>query len=737
LELRSLLSGNSALSDLVAGPQASLLASPPTSAPDAALAAYSPSQVQAAYGFNQSSLTGSGQTVAVVDAYDDPDIQQDLAVFDQRYGLPAANLTKVEMTSNGQAPSSDPAWSAEIALDVEWAHAVAPGASILLVEANSDSVQDLMSAVDYARNAPGVSVVSMSWGVSEFAGETDYDSYFTTPAGHTPVAFVASTGDSGDQGGPFWPAVSANVLSVGGTTLDISARGQYDGETAWSGSGGGVSTQVPEPPYQMGVQSTGQRTIPDVAYNADPTTGFSVYDSVPYQQGAGWQTVGGTSAGAPQWAGVIALADQARVAAGRNAIGNAPAAIYSLPRSDFNSVSSGDDSGSIAGGSTPATANLPGNGNSQQPGGYSLQTGLGTPVANNVISDLAAANLTTIVPAVSGAPSAVTNSPPSSTISKPLVPSPPPTSPAPLDRVAESTGDSLSGPAAESSPTAVGATTVSQVSAPTDAVQVHSVAVTLAGSNGTNAAVLTPTPAQSAAITNGQSAVGSMAFNDSSRVDSALHSLGSGSSGLVLGREIDPQVDAQPGQQDGGSDSMSTDPSQLSWPDAHRMSWPDAHRNSMARAKHAGSAVAAPVLLAKRHEIESDDGADSLSAIDHCFASGTWIERILSAHPDADLPSPVGDPAVSAAAIAGEGGQDYGIWGSGDSELSADQLWLAAAIAAGAYWQMSRKPVSDGRAGSATKSRSDFLSLTSRFREAKLAWASAHKTAPQRTTKPR
>ncbi len=139
----------------------------------------------------------------------------------------------------------------------------------------------------------------MSWGVSEFAGETNYDSYFTTPAGHAPVAFVASSGDSGAQSGPLWPAVSANVLSVGGTTLNVSDNGQYDSETTWSDSGGGVSTQEAEPPYQIGVQSTGQRIIPDVAYDADPNTGFSVYDSVSYQHDAGWQTVGGTSAARP------------------------------------------------------------------------------------------------------------------------------------------------------------------------------------------------------------------------------------------------------------------------------------------------------------------------------------------------------------------------------------------------------------------------------------------------------
>src|SRR5262249_10872743 len=161
-------------------------------------------------------------------------------------------------------------WSAETSLDVEWAHAVAPGAKILLVEAPSDSINDLMSAINYARQQAGVSVVSMSWGIPEGylnpSAEKAYDSYFTTPAGHQAITFVAASGDSGAWYGADWPAISPNVLSVGGTTLRITtATGSYGSETAWSGSGGGVSTVETEPSYQQGVQSTGRRTGPDVA----------------------------------------------------------------------------------------------------------------------------------------------------------------------------------------------------------------------------------------------------------------------------------------------------------------------------------------------------------------------------------------------------------------------------------------------------------------------------------------
>src|SRR5439155_7369476 len=146
-------------------------------------------------------------------------------------------------------------WSVETALDVEWAHAIAPKANILLVEAHSSSIGDLMSAVDYARNQPGVTAVSMSWGIDEAtlgrAAESFYHSYFTTPAEHAGITFVAASGDSGAANGPEWPAISPNVLSVGGTRLTTTgSSGAYASEGAWSGSGGGVSAYESEPSYQ-------------------------------------------------------------------------------------------------------------------------------------------------------------------------------------------------------------------------------------------------------------------------------------------------------------------------------------------------------------------------------------------------------------------------------------------------------------------------------------------------------
>ncbi len=259
-----------------------------------------------------------GTTIAIVDAYDDPNIANDLHQFDLQFGLPDPVLTKVNQNGGSKLPAANAGWITEIALDVEWAHAIAPGAKILLVEANSNSFNSLLTAVNYARKYAGVSVVSMSWGGAEFSGETSDDSYFTTPSGHTGVTFVASSGDSGAP--PTYPAISPNVLSVGGTTLNVTSQGSYVSESAWSGSGGGISSYESQPAYQKGTvtQSTVFRTEPDVAYDADPNTGFPVYDSYNNPSSDPWGQWGGTSDAAPQWAALIAIADQERALTGQS-----------------------------------------------------------------------------------------------------------------------------------------------------------------------------------------------------------------------------------------------------------------------------------------------------------------------------------------------------------------------------------------------------------------------------------
>jgi hypothetical protein len=341
-------------------------------------------QIRQAYGINQAafgSITGdgSGQTIAIVDAYNDPNIVSDLAAFDAAMHLAAPpKFTVVGQSGTSTLPGTDPAgkgnsWAVEIALDVEWAHAVAPGANILLVEASSASLSNLFTAINTARNYAGVSVVSMSWGASEWSGEASYDSYFTTPAGgHTGVTFVASSGDSG--GVVTYPSASPNVLSVGGTTLSIGTGGSYISERGWSGSGGGISRYETQPAYQKVVvtQSTTYRATPDVAMDADPNSGVAVYDSWDFGSSTPWVQIGGTSLSTPMWAGVIAIADQGSVLAGQGTLGgqNALTKIYALPSSDFHDITSGNN-GYAAG------------------QGYDLVTGRGTPIVNLLVADLA------------------------------------------------------------------------------------------------------------------------------------------------------------------------------------------------------------------------------------------------------------------------------------------------------------------------------------------------------------
>src|SRR5262249_7387563 len=192
-----------------------------------------PSVIRSAYGISGlsfGSVTGDGsnQTIAIVDAYDQPNLTADLRAFDSYYGLSdPPSLVKINQTGGSSLPSAAAkgGWGLETSLDVEWAHVVAPNASIVVVEANSASYSDLMAAVDTARNYSGVSVVSMSWGGNEASSLYSlYDSYFTTPSGHQGVTFVASSGDSGAYGTSSskivsYPASSPNVLGVGGTTL--------------------------------------------------------------------------------------------------------------------------------------------------------------------------------------------------------------------------------------------------------------------------------------------------------------------------------------------------------------------------------------------------------------------------------------------------------------------------------------------------------------------------------------
>jgi hypothetical protein len=293
---------------------------------------------------------GSGQTVAIVDAYDDPMIASDLAAFDSRFGLSAPqSFVKVDQLANQIMGASninaDQAWAMETSLDVEWAHSVAPGASIVLVEADSSSWTDINAAIRTAANYKGVSVVSMSFGISEnnfnpvAAG---FDATFAQPSAHNPVSFVAAAGDKGATLGygtaPSWPASSPYVLAVGGTTLKLNSSSQYVSETAWAGTTAGKSLYEAEPTYQSAVQNSGHRQVPDVSLDADPNTGVAVLDTFSHGSRNGWFQVGGTSLGAPAWAAFLAIADQGRALHNLPTMGQAQADVFAVSRSDFNTV---------------------------------------------------------------------------------------------------------------------------------------------------------------------------------------------------------------------------------------------------------------------------------------------------------------------------------------------------------------------------------------------------------------
>ncbi|MGD1210624.1 MAG: S53 family peptidase [Candidatus Acidiferrales bacterium] len=346
---------------------------PPTSA-------FAPAQVRHAYGFDQITNQGAGQTIGIVDAYDDPNAEADLGAFDAQFNLPACTSSNGcfrKIYSKGSKPAANANWAVEIALDVEWAHAVAPKATILLVEAPSNSLSDLVAAVDVAVR-DGASVVSMSWTVGEFNGEISLDNHFASNG----VTFLAASGDSGT--GVAYPAASPDVIGVGGTTLVLSANGSYSSETAWSGSGGGLSTMEREPSFQSQFaipdDPRGYRGSPDVSYNANPGTGYAIYDSVGINGYSGWFQVGGTSAGTPQWAALFAIANSLRAAARKSNLSSTDTTVYSLakaaPATDFHAVTQGTN-GTCG---TICTASA----------GYDYVTGLGTSQAAALINALVA-----------------------------------------------------------------------------------------------------------------------------------------------------------------------------------------------------------------------------------------------------------------------------------------------------------------------------------------------------------
>jgi subtilase family serine protease len=282
---------------------------------------YSPTNIQSAYGIT--GLTSGGRTVAIVDAYDDPNAASDLNKFRSTYGLAACTtangcFTKLNQTGKtSPLPTGDPGWGTEISLDLDAVSSACPDCHIVLVEANSASTGNLMTAEDTATKHAGVVAVSNSWGGSEDSSILSDDTHFN----RTGVAITASTGDNGY--GVSWPASSQYVTAVAGTTLNKSNNNRRWAETAWSGAGSGCSAFETKPSWQ---HDTGcaKRTVGDVSADANPNTGLGIYDTynncgtsnrcdIEIEEGLipgldGWAQVGGTSLSSPLIASVYALA---------------------------------------------------------------------------------------------------------------------------------------------------------------------------------------------------------------------------------------------------------------------------------------------------------------------------------------------------------------------------------------------------------------------------------------------
>lgn len=324
---------------------------------------FEPADLRNAYGLPSASA-GTQQTVAIVDAYDDPNAESDLAVFRSKYKLPPCTVAngcfrKVNQDGGTSYPPMDAGWAGEISLDLDMVSAVCPNCRILLVEATTNNVSDLGAGVNTA-TALGAKYVSNSYGGAEFSGETSYDtSYFNHPG----VAVTVSSGDSGY--GVSYPAASQYVTAVGGTTLTSTGTGVRGwSETAWSSGGSGCSAYEPKPSWQHDTACTG-RTVADVSAIADP--GVIVYDSIPDQGYSGWLGIGGTSVSAPIIAATYALA-------GTPAGATNPASyLYAHPAA-LNDVTSGSN-GTC---SSPllCTAGP----------GYDGPTGLGTPSGTTSLS---------------------------------------------------------------------------------------------------------------------------------------------------------------------------------------------------------------------------------------------------------------------------------------------------------------------------------------------------------------
>ncbi len=375
---------------------------------------YTPAQIRAAYklpalptstaGLSaaQAAQLGAGQTLYIVNAKHNPNVVAELSAFNNQFGLPGcssrtlaanASLPLAAASSSGcelviayssaagaltsTVPAYDSGWATEIALDVQWAHATAPLARIVLIEAPDASVTSLANAVALA-NKMGSGVVSMSFGAAEGSWTAGYDAVFSGSG----MSYLAATGDNGSA--VSWPSVSTKVLAVGGTTLSYSGSGTRS-EAAWSGTGGGVSAYVALPAYQSGLAGLARRGVADVAFNANPGSGQYVASIPSGSSSVRWLSAGGTSLSTPQWAGLLAVANAMRVAAGKGLLGVPHGVLYGQVAGVSASYSAAF--ADIASGSNGSC------GVCTARAGYDTPTGWGTPNASALLSTLSGATV--------------------------------------------------------------------------------------------------------------------------------------------------------------------------------------------------------------------------------------------------------------------------------------------------------------------------------------------------------
>ena len=389
---------------------------------------YSPAQIRAAYGLPalptagasisaaMAARLGAGQTIYIVNAKHNPNVIAELAAFNTKFGLPACTTKTIAVTATlplapasataceisvvynnaaggmtANAPAYDAGWATEIALDVQWAHATAPLARIVLIEAADASLNSLLGGVKLA-NAMGPGVVSMSFGANEGSYTASVDGAF----GAANMTYLAATGDSGAA--VSWPSVSPKVLAVGGTTLSYTGSGAR-AEVAWSGTGGGASAYVPAPSYQTkavpGAGLTTFRTVADVAFNADPSSGQYTAVMAPGSTAVKWMSMGGTSLATPQWAGLVAIGNAVRAQAAKPALGAAHAFFY-------NGI--GAVPGTYAAAFADVVQGKHGTcGSCTAQRGYDQLTGLGTPNVESLLNTFANGGASASAPVVTSA----------------------------------------------------------------------------------------------------------------------------------------------------------------------------------------------------------------------------------------------------------------------------------------------------------------------------------------------